>query len=225
MHPGSSKRTRDGSHPTARSRPEVANAGVKAPALPTERIVRTKKSLNVTPLARPPSPDARKTSTIADPRPGLTTPVHRALRSVLERDVPPPSAPGPTPKSRASTIPFPTSSPPRSSHQTKPKEPRLDQRSPRSSGSDARFIPDLGWCIRRAGWTDSDINTPSRDRKGAALPGSGLSMGHGDDNDEEGARPRTIVYHILFLDGMRMEIDAGRTRARLTDQHGMTTNK
>lgn len=34
-----------------------------------------------------------------------------------------------------------------------------------------------------------------------------------------------ITYQVMFNDGTRLEVDAGRRFARLTDQHGKTSSR
>lgn len=98
--------------------------------------------------------------------------IRRALQNALERDAPSFSATS----GSIRTTPAPIAN-------------RFD--SP-SRSSDTRFIPHLGWCVQRVGWSDE------------------MSPSHAD----------VITYQVMFLDGTRLEVDADRRSARLTDRHG-----
>lgn len=184
-------------HESQKPRPTLGDAN----SLPPRHTPRTQLSSRATSTTHTPIPNSTRNPSVRDgTAPGFSPLIRRALRNALELDIPPSSNPKPTISATPRTAAA-TSAPRHSSKHVAPTPSR---------STDTRFIPHLGWCIRRIGWSES--NKPEEvmmDIDGAEEM---------EDND-------VITYQVMFNDGTRLEVDAARRFARLTDQHGKTSSR
>ncbi|KAF8312466.1 hypothetical protein DL93DRAFT_2228981 [Clavulina sp. PMI_390] len=79
-------------------------------------------------------------------------------------------------------------------------------------GANIRFIPHLGRCIRRHGWSLKEALGTT-------------SSGEGDEMEINGMDANVVTYLVMFLDGTRLEVDEYWERARMTDRSGKSSGR